>query len=76
MQSASHNVDEYLNKLPEWQSTNLKLFRKLIHRTYPNIQEEIKWGVPVFLLDGKMLFAMSSFKAHLLSAIEKYKNKS
>jgi hypothetical protein len=64
MQNNSSNVDEYLKKLPKWQSSNLKLFRKLVHKSYPNITEEMKWGVPVFSLDKKMLFAMSSFKAH------------
>jgi hypothetical protein len=28
------------------------------------VVEEIKWGVPVFLLDKKMMFAMSGFKQH------------
>jgi hypothetical protein len=64
MQNSSSNVDEYLKKIPEWQSSNLKLFRKLVHKSYPNITEEIKWGVPVFLVNSKILFAMSSFKAH------------
>jgi hypothetical protein len=64
MQNGSNKVDDYLNKLPEWQSKNLITFRKLVHKVYPNINEEIKWGVPVFLLDKKMLFAMSSFKVH------------
>ncbi len=64
MPSVSNNVDEYLKKLPEWQSKNLTLFRKLVHKVYPNIKEEIKWGVPVFSIDKKMLFAMSSFKEH------------
>ncbi len=60
----STKVDEYLKLIPEWQSNNLKLFRKLVHKVYPDITEDIKWGVPVFLVNNKMLFAMSSFKAH------------
>jgi hypothetical protein len=64
MQSGSTNVDEYLNKVPKWQAANLILFRKLVHAVYPDISEEIKWGVPVFLLNKKMLFAMSCFKEH------------
>lgn len=64
MQSGSNSVDEYLNNLPDWQSYNLKIFRKLVTKVYPDIKEEIKWGVPVFLLNNKMLFAMSAFKEH------------
>lgn len=64
MQNSPNNVDVYLSELPDWQADNLILFRKLVHHVYPNIKEEIKWGVPVFLLNGKMIFAMSSFKAH------------
>ena len=64
MQSGSKNVDEYLKKLPDWQNQNLQIFRDLVHKVYPQISEEIKWGVPVFLLNNKMLFAMSAFKEH------------
>lgn len=58
------NTDEYLQDLPDWQQANLRLFRESVHSVSPNISEEIKWGVPVFLLNKKMLFAMASFKAH------------
>ena len=40
------------------------LFRNLVRKVYPAISEEIKWGVPVFLLNKKMIFAMSGFKRH------------
>jgi hypothetical protein len=58
------NTNEYLQALPEWQQANLKLFRELVHKVSPDITEEIKWGVPVFMHGKKMAFAMSSFKAH------------
>lgn len=57
-------IDEYLHLLPDWQQANLGLFRSLIHEVEPTIVEDFKWRVPVFLLDGKMYFAMSAFKAH------------
>lgn len=58
------NTDEYLQNLPEWQQANLSLFRELVHRASPDVTEEIKWGVPVFLINKKMIFSMASFKAH------------
>ncbi|MDN5275871.1 MAG: hypothetical protein JWN33_520 [Candidatus Saccharibacteria bacterium] len=57
-------IEEYLNALPEWQKKNLSLFRTLIHEASPSVTEDFKWNVPVFLVDGKMIFAMSAFKAH------------
>jgi hypothetical protein len=57
-------IDAYLSKLPDWQQNHLALFRKLIHEVAPDIEEDWKWNVPFFMLDGKMLFAMSAFKAH------------
>ncbi len=64
MNGNSTNTDEYLKTLPEWQQNNLALFRKLVHKVSPEVAEEIKWGVPVFLLNGKLVFAMSAFKSH------------
>lgn len=64
MHGSVANTDEYLQSLPEWQQANLTLFRELIHKVSPGITEDIKWGVPVFMLGKKMAFAMSSFKAH------------
>ena len=57
-------IDTYLDSLPAWQKTNLDVFRKLIHEVEPNIVEDFKWNVPVFLVNGKTYFAMSAFKAH------------
>jgi hypothetical protein len=57
-------VDAYITSLPEWQRDNLLIFRKSVHAVVPAIQEDFKWSVPVFLLDGKVIFAMSAFKAH------------
>lgn len=60
----SKKVTEYITKLPEWQRAHLDLFRRLIHQADDEIMEDIKWGVPVFLVNGKTLLAMSSFKKH------------
>lgn len=57
-------IDDYLRSLPEWQKNNLELFRKLVHEVEPSIIEDWKWDVPVFLLNGKMYFAMSAFKEY------------
>jgi hypothetical protein len=64
MNGNATNTDEYLKPLPEWQRANLTVFRELVHKIRPDISEEIKWGVPVFVLGKKIAFAMSSFKSH------------
>lgn len=64
MHGNAANTDEYLENLLDWQRKNLTLFRELIHKINPDITEEMKWGVPVFLQGKKLAFAMSSFKAH------------
>lgn len=64
MNTSITNTDQYLKQLPIWQSSNLQLFQKLITLAEPAISEEIKWGVPVFLLGKQTIFAMSAFKAH------------
>jgi hypothetical protein len=61
--NAAH-VDEYLQNLSDWQQANLALFRELVRKASPIVTEEIKWGVPVFLINNKMIFSMASFKAH------------
>ncbi|MEO5949506.1 MAG: DUF1801 domain-containing protein [Candidatus Saccharimonas sp.] len=57
-------IDAYLSSLPDWQRINLELFRKLVHEVSPDMTEDFKWNVPVFVLGGKMIFAMSAFKMH------------
>ena len=64
MQSSATTTDEYIQHLHDWQKANLVLFRKIIHDTYPDVTEEIKWGVPTFVRNRIILFAMSSFKEH------------
>ena len=64
MNNSATTTDEYLKNVPTWQAKNLVAFRKLVHEHCPDITEEIKWGVPVFILKKKMVFTMASFKNH------------
>jgi hypothetical protein len=59
-----NKIDAYLETIPSWQKEFLILFRQAIHEEIADIEEDWKWNVPVFLLNGKLLFAMSGFKAH------------
>lgn len=64
MQIQHSSTDDYLAVLPQWQQDNLRLFRTIIHDVLPDVDEQIKWGVPTFFNGKTMLFAMAAFKAH------------
>jgi uncharacterized protein YdeI (YjbR/CyaY-like superfamily) len=38
--------------------------RKLVHRSCPEVEETLKWGMPFFLYKGKILCSIAPFKAH------------
>lgn len=40
MNKAATTTEEYLQDLPDWQRSNLMMFRTLIHEAFPNIVEE------------------------------------
>ncbi len=61
---ANQQIDQYINEQPEWQQSNLNMFRELVHEVVPDVEEQWKWSVPVFAKDGKQKVAMSSFKEH------------
>lgn len=42
----------------------LKHLRALVHATFPDAEETIKWGMPHFMVGGKNLAGMAAFKAH------------
>ncbi len=62
--TAKEQIDNYLSSQSSWQQKNLQLFRELIHQVAPKVQEGWKWDVPVFLLNDKLVCAMSSFKGN------------
>jgi hypothetical protein len=42
----------------------LRHLRTAIHGAGPDLQEAIKWGMPTFLHEGKIVCGMAAFKAH------------
>jgi hypothetical protein len=57
-------IDAYIASAPDWQAGNLTSFRAAVHRAAPGVEEEWKWDVPVFTLNGRMVCAMSTFAKH------------
>ena len=58
-------VDEYIDRLPEWQQKTCRELRELIHASDPDVVETIKRRVqPYFVLDGNVC-ALLAAKDHV-----------
>jgi len=57
-------VDQYIANAAEFAKPILRDFRELIHEVCPDVSEDIKWGRPAFLHEGKILCGIVAFKAH------------
>ncbi|PWL31826.1 DUF1801 domain-containing protein [uncultured Roseivirga sp.] len=55
-------VDTYIEKHETWQS-GLTLLRKLAKSH--NLEETIKWGAPVYTLEGKNILGLGAFKSYV-----------
>lgn len=60
----SEQIDNYIKGIADWRGDLLAKIRKLIREADPEIVEEWKWDVPVFVR-GKMVCAISAFKDHV-----------
>jgi len=55
-------VDEYIKKRKDW-FTELIFLRKIILST--ELQETIKWGAPVYTINGKNVVGIAAFKSYV-----------
>ncbi len=55
-------IDSYIAKQPQPQQDICQKLRAVLHATFPDLQEEMKWGVPTFA-GGK--FYMVALKDHV-----------
>ncbi|SFG40693.1 Uncharacterized conserved protein YdeI, YjbR/CyaY-like superfamily, DUF1801 family [Novosphingobium sp. CF614] len=62
-------VDDYIARAADFARPILEHLRELAHRTLPDAEEAIKWGMPHFLVKGKNVAGMAAFKAHCTFAI-------
>ena len=58
-------VEAYLAKAPPFAQPILTEVRRRVAKANPAIEETIKWNVPFFLLDGKVLASLAAFKKHV-----------
>lgn len=63
---ANHNkkIDEYISKMADFAKPILTHLREIIFETCPDVEEDIKWGIPHYSYKGDHLVMMAGFKQH------------
>ena len=64
MKSTDPRIDAYIAKSAPFARPILTKLRAAVHEACPEAEETIKWRMPFFLTDGKILCFMAAFKAH------------
>jgi uncharacterized protein YdeI (YjbR/CyaY-like superfamily) len=57
-------VDEYIDNAGEFARPILRKLRALVHAGCPEAEETLKWHLPFFVTNKKILCFMAAFKAH------------
>ncbi|HVM22125.1 MAG TPA: YdeI/OmpD-associated family protein [Sphingomicrobium sp.] len=57
-------IDAYIERAQPFARPILEKVRERVHAIVPEIEETLKWSMPSFILDGKILIAMAAFNAH------------
>ncbi|WP_435417778.1 YdeI/OmpD-associated family protein [Parerythrobacter aurantius] len=57
-------IDAYIAKAAPFAQPILMRLREIAHKALPEGVEDIKWGMPHFLVAGKNIGGMAAFKAH------------
>jgi uncharacterized protein YdeI (YjbR/CyaY-like superfamily) len=64
-------IDAYIAKSADFAKPILNHIRELVHKTCPDVEEKIKWGMPFFDYKGEMLCHMAAFKQHAVMSFWK-----
>lgn len=60
-----NKIDEYIKRFPIATEKKLVQMRELIKKNAPSAVEDIKYGIPTFILDGKNLVHFAAYKNHI-----------
>ena len=60
----SQHIDKFIKELTDWRGVWIAKFRALILKTAPEVTEDWKWGVPVWVYKGNVV-ASGVFKDHV-----------
>jgi hypothetical protein len=59
------SIDGFFAKQPASTRPILEALRKLVEEIAPDAQSSLKWGMPSYSIDGKMMCALGGHKAHV-----------
>lgn len=62
--SRDPRIDAYIAKAAPFARPILEKVRERVHAAAPEAEETLKWSMPSFTIDGKILLGMAAFKAH------------
>lgn len=62
--SLDPRIDAYIAKAAPFARPILEKVRERVHAAAPDAQETLKWSMPSFTIDGKILIGMAAFKQH------------
>jgi len=51
----SQHIDQFIRELTDWCGKWIKQFRELVLKTAPEVSEDWKWGVPVWVHKGNVV---------------------
>ena len=57
-------VNAYIAKTADFAKPILSHMREVIQKASPELQEDVKWGCPVFMYKGEMICMLAAFKGH------------
>jgi uncharacterized protein YdeI (YjbR/CyaY-like superfamily) len=64
MASSESRIDTYIERAAPFAQPVLQALRKALHEACPHVEETMKWSMPFFTVDGRILAHMAAFKQH------------
>jgi uncharacterized protein YdeI (YjbR/CyaY-like superfamily) len=62
--SREPRIDAYIAKAQPFARPILVKVRERVHAALPDVEEAIKWSMPAYTVDGKIVLITAAFKAH------------
>jgi len=62
--SREERIDAYIAKAQPFARPILEKVRERAHAVIPDVEEAMKWSMPAYMLDGKLVLITAAFKAH------------
>ena len=63
--SRDPRIDAYIAKAAPFAQPILSHVRTRVHAVLPDVEETLKWSMPSYTIDGKIVLITAAFKAHM-----------